>query len=121
MLPPIPHLPALPPHPIAASIALMPRLSRLLGLAGLITATLGASWTAPSLAGEKLTQARIANLRNQVNLLNADRSSQPAQLQDLCTGQNPGNTYYTRVLGDQPQMLSLQGFGAMLITFLSGT
>ncbi|MEB3275059.1 MAG: hypothetical protein VKJ85_14850 [Prochlorothrix sp.] len=40
---------------------------------------------------------------------------------DLCTGQNPGNTYYTRVLGDQPQMLSLQGFGAMLITFLSGT
>ncbi|MEB3273344.1 MAG: FecR family protein [Prochlorothrix sp.] len=63
----------------------MPRLSRLLGLAGLITATLGASWTAPSLAGEKLTQARIANLRNQVNLLNADRSSQPAQLQDLLT------------------------------------
>lgn len=71
--------------PKAKSIAELPRW---LGLVGLLATTLGWSLITPAAAGQRLTQARLANLRNQVSFLTADRRSRPARLQDVMT---PGN------------------------------
>lgn len=76
------------PTAIAQKSPFNTRLPRFLGLVGLLAITLGGSLVTPAVAGQKLTQARIANLRNQVNLLTADRRARPARLQDLIT---PGN------------------------------
>jgi len=54
--------------PKSKSIAELPRW---LGL--VVATTLGWSLVTPAEAGQRLTQARLANLRNQVSFLTADR------------------------------------------------
>lgn len=62
--------PDLTASPKSKSVAHLPRL---LGLVGLLATTLGWSLVTPAEAGQRLTQARLANIRNQVSLLTADR------------------------------------------------